>query len=151
MSRARFFDEWVVGDQIEHPVRRTVTETDNLMISALTHNVQPLHLDAEYAAETEFGKIVVNSMFTFALMVGVSVAETTLGVLVANLGFEKVTMPNPVFVGDTLHVVTEVTSLRPSRSRPDTGIVGFTHRAFNQRGAMVCEALRLALLRTRPA
>ena len=143
----RSFEQWKVGDHIVHDLSRTVTETDNLLVTTLTHNSQPLHLDAEYAAGTEFGRIVVNGLFTFALMVGVSVGDTTLGTLVANLGYDKVTMPKPVFIGDTLRVETEVVELRASKSRPNAGIVTFRHRAFNQRGEMVCEALRTALVK----
>ena len=143
----RSYEQWKVGDHIVHDLRRTVTETDNLLVTTLTHNSQPLHLDADYAAGTEFGRIVVNGLFTFALMVGVSVGDTTLGTLVANLGYDKVTMPKPVFIGDTLRVETEVVELRPSKSRPEAGIVTFRHRAFNQRGEMVCEALRTALVK----
>ena len=146
----RWFDEWAVGDRIEHPIRRTVTETDNLLLTALTHNPQPLHLDAEYAAGTEFGRIVVNGTYTFALMVGISVGETTLGTLVANLGYEHLVMPKPVFIGDTLRVFSEVTELRASKSRPDAGVVTFRHEAINQRDEIVCSCLRLALLRNRP-
>ena len=146
----RWFNEWSVGDRIEHPIRRTVTETDNLLLTALTHNPQPLHLDAEYAAGTEFGRIVVNGTFTFALMVGISVGETTLGTLVANLGYEHLVMPKPVFIGDTLRVFSEVTELRASKSRPDAGVVTFRHEAINQRDEIVCSCLRLALLRKRP-
>ena len=143
----RCYEQWKVGDHIVHDLSRTVTETDNLLVTTLTHNSQPLHLDAEYAAGTEFGRIVVNGLFTFALMVGVSVGDTTLGTLVANLGYDKVTMPKPVFIGDTLRVETEVVELRPSKSRPGAGIVTFRHRAFNQRDEMVCEALRTALVK----
>ena len=143
----RTFEQWKVGDRIAHDLSRTVTEADNLLVTTLTHNSQPLHLDAEYAASTEFGRIVVNGLFTFALMVGVSVGDTTLGTLVANLGYDKVTMPKPVFIGDTLRMETEVMALRESKSRPNAGIVTFRHRAFNQRGEMVCEALRIALVK----
>jgi acyl dehydratase len=146
----RYYDEWQVGDRIVHELRRTVTETDNLMMSALTHNPQPLHLDAEYAAGTEFGRIVVNGTFTFALMVGISVSETTLGTLVANLGYDKLVMPKPVFIGDTLRGETEVVELRDSKSRPDAGLVTFRHRMFNQRDEEVCSCLRTALIRRRP-
>ncbi len=146
----RWFDEWVVGDRIDHPIRRTVTETDNLLLTALTHNPQPLHLDADYAAETEFGRIVVNGTFTFALMVGISVGETTLGTLVANLGYEHLVMPKPVFIGDTLRVTSEVAELRASKSRPDAGVATFRHEAINQRDEIVCSCLRLALLRRKP-
>jgi acyl dehydratase len=142
----RFYDGWTVGDRLEHQPHRTVTETDNLLISALTHNPQPLHLDTEYAGATEFGRIVVNGTFTFALLVGLSVGDTTLGTLVANLGYDKVRMPRPVFVGDTLRAETEVIDLRESRSRPDAGIVTFLHRMYNQRGELVCETERSALM-----
>jgi acyl dehydratase len=143
----RYFDEWQVGDVIAHPITRTVTETDNLLISALTHNPQPMHLDVEAAAASEFGQILVNSCFTFSLVVGVSVAETTLGTLVANLGFDEVRLPKPVFIGDTLKVESEVLSLRESKSRPDGGIVTWEHRAINQRGETVCTMKRSALIR----
>lgn len=142
----RTYEQWKIGDHIAHDLSRTVTEADNLLITTLTHNAQPLHLDARYAAGTEFGRIVVNGLFTFALMVGISVADTTLGTLVANLGYDKVTMPKPVFVGDTLKVETEVVNLRLSKSRSNAGIVTFRHRAFNQHGEIVCEALRTALV-----
>ena len=141
------FDQWTVGDRIVHDLRRTVTDTDNVLITTLTHNPQPLHLDADYAAGTEFGRIVVNGIFTFGLMVGISVGDTTLGTLVANLGYDKVVMPRPVFIGDTLHGETEVVELRESKSRPDAGIVTFKHRMFNQRDEEVCSCLRTALLR----
>ena len=145
-----YFDECKVGDRVSNPITRTVTETDNLLISALTHNPQPLHLDREYAGAAEFGQIVVNGTFTFALIVGVSVADTTLGTLVANLGYDKVVMPKPVFVGDTLRIESEVASLRDSKSRPTAGIVTFLHRAINQRDEVVCEFLRTALVRRKP-
>lgn len=143
----KHFDEWNVGDVIKHDLRRTVTDTDNIMTTTLTHNPQPLHLDREYAEATEFGKIVVNGIYTFGLMVGVSVGDTTLGTLIANLGYDKVVMPNPVFVGDTLRGETEVTELRESKSRPTAGIVTFTHRMYNQRDGLVCQCLRTALLK----
>lgn len=146
----RWFDEWAVGDVLEHQPHRTVTETDNLLISTLTHNPQPLHLDAEYAGATEFGRIVVNGTFTFALLVGLSVGDTTLGTLVANLGYDKVRMPKPVFIGDTLRASTEVIALKDSKSRPDAGIVTFKHLMHNQRGELVCEMERTALMRRRP-
>ena len=142
----RYFDEWTVGDRIEHAITRTVTETDNLLISTLTHNPQPLHLDAEYAKGTEFGRPLVNSCFTFSLAVGVSVADTTLGTLVANLGYDDVRFPKPVFVGETLRIESEVTDVRESKSRPNAGIVTWEHRAINQRGETVCTFKRSALL-----
>jgi len=148
--RGRWFDELTVGLVIPHAITRTVTETDNVLFTTLTHNPQPLHLDAEFAKNTEFGQILVNSMFTVALVVGISVRETTLGTTVANLGFEETLFPSPVFVGDTLSVETEVVASRPSRSRPDTGIVTFEHRATNQREELVCRARRNALMRTNP-
>jgi acyl dehydratase len=143
----RYFDEWQVGDRVAHAVTRTVTETDNLLISTLTHNPQPMHLDAEVARQSEFGQILVNSCLTFSLVVGVSVADTTLGTLVANLGFDEVRLPKPVFIGDTLSFESEVVSLRESKSRPDAGIVTWEHRATNQRGEIVCTMKRSALIR----
>jgi acyl dehydratase len=142
----RFFDEWQVGDRVSHPITRTVTEADNLLMSTLTHNPQPMHLDYEAAAKSEFGKPLVNSCFTFSLLVGVSVHETTLGTLVANLGFDKVVFPNPVFFGDTLRSESECIAVRESKSRPIAGIVTWAHRSFNQRGELVCECTRTALL-----
>jgi acyl dehydratase len=147
----RYFDEFTIGDEIRHDLHRTVTETDNLLITTLTHNPQPLHLDADYAAQTEFGRIVVNGLFTFSLMVGLSVGDTTLGTLIANLGYDEVVMPKPVFVGDTLRAETRVTDKRESKSRPTAGLVVFTHRMFNQRGELVCQCKRTALLARRPA
>jgi acyl dehydratase len=142
----RYYDQWTIGDRIRHQPHRTVTETDNLLITTLTHNPQPLHLDAEYAAATEFGRIVVNGTFTFALMVGLSVGDTTLGTLIANLGYDKVRMPKPVFIGDTLRAETEVIGLRDSGSRPDAGIVTFAHRMLNQSDDIVCTCERSALM-----
>ena len=146
----RYFEEWTIGDRVEHAVRRTVTETDNVLISTLTHNPQPMHLDHEVAAQSEFGQPLVNSIFTFGLMIGVSVSDTTLGTLVANLGYDKLTFPKPVFVGDTLHSESECIAVRDSKSRPAAGIVTWAHRSFNQRGEMVCECTRSALLQKRP-
>ena len=142
----RFFDEWRVGDRIDHAITRTVTETDNLIFSALTHNPQPLHIDREVAAQSEFGKPLVNSVFTFGLMIGVSVADTTLGTLVANLGYDKLIFPNPVFIGDTLRSESECIAVRESKSRPNAGIVTWSHRSFNQREELVCQCERSALL-----
>ena len=146
----RYFDEWQVGDKVAHEITRTVTETDNVLISALTHNPQPLHLDHEIAAASEFGKPLVNSIYTFGLMVGVSVADTTLGTLVANLGYDRLVFPNPVFAGDTLRSETECTAVRESKSRPNAGIVTWAHRSFNQREELVCECTRTALLLKKP-
>ena len=147
----RYYDHFEPGEVIRHDLRRTVTETDNLLTCTLTHNPQPLHLDAEYAAGTEFGRIVVNGIYTFGLMVGVSVGDTTLGTLVANLGYDQVVMPKPVFVGDTLHCETTVEDKRESRSRPEAGLVTFEHRALNQRNELVCRCKRTALLLKAPA
>lgn len=143
----KFFDEWKVGERIEHEIRRTVTETDNLLFSTMTHNPQPLHLDVEAAKEGGFGQILVNSTFTFSLLVGLSVGDTTLGTLVANLGFDKVVTPKPVFIGDTLRAQSEVKELRESKSRPEAGIITFSHELLNQRDEVVCRCERSALLR----
>ena len=142
----RWFDEWRVGDRIAHEIRRTVTETDNLLFSTMTHNPQPLHLDLEAAKASEFGQILVNGTFTFALMVGLSVGDTTLGTLVANLGYDKLVMPKPVFIGDTLRAESEIIGLKESKSRPSAGIVTFLHRAINQRDELVCQCERSALV-----
>jgi acyl dehydratase len=145
----RYFEDWTIGDGIEHEIRRTVTETDNLLFSTMTHNPQPLHLDAEAARESEFGQILVNGTFTFALMVGLSVGDTTLGTLVANLGYDKLVMPKPVFIGDTMRATSEVAELKESKSRPNAGIVTFAHELINQRGEVVCRCLRSALVKRR--
>jgi acyl dehydratase len=147
----RTYEQWTLGDTMRHQPHRTVTETDNLLFTTMTHNPQPLHLDATYADATEFGRIVVNGTFTFALLVGLSVSDTTLGTLVANLGYDKVRMPKPVFIGDTLRAETEVIALRDSKSRPDAGIVTFEHRMFNQKDELVCAMERTALMRRRAA
>ena len=147
----RYFDEWQVGDVIAHSITRTVTETDNVLVSALTHNPQPMHLDHEVAAQSEFGKPLVNSIYTFGLMIGVSVADTTLGTLVANLGYDKLIFPAPVFVGDTLRSESECLEVRESKSRPNAGIVTWEHRSFNQRDELVCKCTRSALLLKKPA
>ncbi len=141
-----FFEEFEVGQEFEHDLRRTVTETDNLLFTTMTHNPAALHLDAEYCKTTEFGQILVNSLFTLSLVVGISVNDTTLGTTVANLGFGSVTFPKPVFIGDTLAVKTVVKELRPSKSRPGQGIVTFEHSATNQRGETVVVAERSALM-----
>ena len=143
----RYFDQWSIGDALEHEIRRTVTETDNLLFSTMTHNPQPLHIDREAAEASEFGQILVNGTFTFALMIGLSVGDTTLGTLVANLGYDKLVMPNPVFIGDTLRAATKIADLRESKSRPAAGIVTFAHRMTNQRDEIVCECLRMALVK----
>jgi acyl dehydratase len=146
----RYFEQFKVGDHIVHDIRRTVTETDNLLFSALTHNPQPLHLDAEYARASEFGRIVVNSTFTFSLMIGLTVGDTTLRTMLANLGYDQIKTPHPVFLGDTLRAETNIVEVRASRSRPNAGIVVFAHRLINQRDETVCECLRTALLLKSP-
>lgn len=146
-----YFDEMTVGQKFDHPIRRTITEADNVWFSAITHNPARLHLDEEYCrTETEFGQRLVNSCFTLALMVGVSVNDTTLGTAIANLGWDEVRFPKPVFHGDTLRIETEVVELRDSKSRPDAGIVTFLHRAFNQRGELVASCKRSGLQRKKP-
>jgi acyl dehydratase len=146
-----YFEEFAIGQKFAHALRRTVTEADNVLFSAMTHNPAPLHLDEEYMKGTEFGTRLVNSYFTLGLMVGISVQETTLGTTVANLGMDEVRFPKPVFHGDTLHVETEVLELRESRSRPTNGIVIFLHRALNQRNEIVAQCKRSALMLRRPA
>lgn len=143
----KFFDQWQVGEKLTHEIRRTVTETDNLLFSTMTHNPQPLHIDAEAARASEFGQILVNGTFTFSLMVGLSVGDTTLGTLVANLGYDRLVMPKPVLIGDTLHATSEVIALKPSQSRPGAGIVTFRHEMINQRGEVVCACERAALIK----
>lgn len=144
-----YFDEFEVGQTIEHALTRTVTEADNTWFSLLTMNPQPLHIDAEFAAKSEFGQRIVNSLFTLGLMIGQSVSDTTLGTTVANLGMSDVRFPKPVFHGDTIRTVTRVVSKRESKSRPDAGIVEFEHVAFNQRGEQVALCRRNALMKRR--
>jgi acyl dehydratase len=146
----RWFEDLEVGTVIGHAITRTVTEADNVFFTCLTMNPQPLHLDEEFGKETEFGGRLVNSMFTLALLVGMSVYETTLGTTVANLGFESIEFPAPVRAGDTMWARTEVVAARPSSSRPDTGIVTFEHSGFNQRDELVARCRRAALMRRRP-
>lgn len=141
------FDEFEIGRIFEHEWTRTVTEMDNVLFSTLTMNPQPLHLDAEFAKQTEFGKPLVNSLFTLGLMIGISVNDTTLSTTVANLGMMDTRFPAPVFAGDTLTMTTKVVSKRESKSRPDAGIVEFEHRATNQRGELVAICQRAALMR----
>jgi acyl dehydratase len=147
----RLYEQFTVGEVIRHEMRRTVTETDNVMICALTHNPQPLHLDAVYAGSTEFGRIVVNGIYTFGLMIGISVQDLTVGTLVANLGYDELVMPKPVFIGDTLRVETTVLETRPSKSRPSQGLVVFEHRTYNQDDELVCRCKRTALMRREAA
>ena len=146
-----YYEEFDVGRRFEHKIHRTVTETDNLLFSALTMNPAALHLDAEYMKDTAYGKPLVNSVFTLGLMVGISIYDTTFGTTVANLGWEDVRFPRPVFVGDTLRIETRVLAMRESQSRKDAGIVTLEHRAFNQRQEEVASCRRVALMLKRPA
>jgi acyl dehydratase len=146
-----YFEQFEVGQRFEHLVRRTVTETDNLLFSALTMNPAAIHLDAEYCKGTQFGERLVNSVFTLGLLVGLSVYDTTYGTTIGNLGWEEVRFPRPVLIGDTLHAATTVVSRRESQSRKDTGIVVFEHRAWNQRDEEVASCRRAALMMKRPA
>ena len=145
-----WFEEFEVGAVYRHATTRTVTETDNLLFTALTMNPQPLHLDAEFGKASMYGERIVNSVFTLGLVAGVHVADLTLGTTLGNLGFEEVTFPKPVFIGDTLRVESEVLEVRPSGSKPDRGIVRLEHRAHNQRDELVCTLRRAALMRRRP-
>ena len=146
-----YFEEFRLGQVFDHPLRRTITEADNVFFSALTHNTAALHLDEEYCKnETEFGQRVVNSCLTLGLMVGISVGDTTQGTTVANLGWDEVRFPAPLFHGDTLRVESEVIELRDSRSRPDNGIIVFEHRAFNQHNELVAHCKRSALMLRKP-
>ena len=146
-----YFDEFEVGRVFEHAIRRTVTETDNVLFSTLTHNPAPLHIDHEYMrTRSEFGKPLMNSFFTLGLVVGISVNDTTLGTTVANLGLTEVRFPAPLFVGDTVHVETEVVAMRPSESRPHNGILTLEHRAYNQHDVLVMICRRAVLMLRAP-
>jgi acyl dehydratase len=146
-----YFDEFSVGQLFKHAIRRTVTETDNVLFSTLTHNPAPLHIDKEYMRNvSEFGQPLMNSFFTLGLIVGISIYDTTLGTTVVNLGLEDVRFPNPLFVGDTVHVETEVVALRPSRSRPTNGILTLEHRGFNQHDVPVVTCRRNVLMLRKP-
>ena len=147
-----YFEEFFIGQTFKHAIRRTVSEMDNVMFSALTHNPAALHLDEEYCKNhTEYGQRIVNSVFTLGLIVGVSVGDTTLGTTVANLGWDEVRFPKPLFHGDTVHVETEVLELRESKSRPQNGIVIFEHRGYNQHNVLVASCKRSALMLRKPA
>ncbi len=146
-----WFDELEVGQRFDHAIRRTLTETDNILFTTMTHNPAQLHLDAEYMKDSEFGRPLVNSVFVLGLMVGISVGDTTLGTAVANLGWDEVRFPKPCFQGDTLRIETEVLELRDSKSRPGQGIVTFAHRAYNQRGELVATCKRSGLQLKKPA
>jgi acyl dehydratase len=145
-----YFEELTVGQVFKHTIRRTVTETDNVLFSALTHNPAPLHIDKEYMRKSEFGEPLMNSFFTLGLIVGISINDITLGTTVANLGLEEAKFPHPLFVGDTVHVETEVVAKRESRSRPTNGIVTFEHRGFNHRDVLVASCRRNVLMLRKP-
>tara|TARA_B100000378_G_C18017442_1_gene403005 strand:- start:499 stop:951 length:453 start_codon:yes stop_codon:yes gene_type:complete len=142
----KYFEELEVGLTFEHEPGRTVTETDNLLFTSLTQNPQPLHLDAEFARQSIHGRILVNSIFTLGLVVGLSVADTTLGTTLGNLGFDRTTFPHPVFIGDTVRATSKVIDRRASRTKPDRGIVTFEHTGTNQRGEIVCTCSRGAMM-----
>ena len=146
-----WFEEFAVGQVFRHEVRRTVTEMDNILFSSLTFNPAALHIDYAYAATTEFGRPLINSLFTLGLVIGLSVQDTTFGTTVANLGMSETTFPKPVFAGDTIRAETTVRELRESRSRPGQGIVTFEHVGLNQRDEVVCRTRRGALMHKRPA
>lgn len=147
-----YYEEFTVGQKFDHAITRTLTEMDNVLFTALTHNPAKLHLDEEYCKnETEFGQRIVNSAFTLALVVGITVYETTLGTTVANLGWDEVRFPRPCFHGDTIRVESEVLEKRDSKSRPNNGIVIFAHRAYNQNNELVTECKRSALMLRKPA
>lgn len=145
-----YFDDFEIGRRFQHPIRRTVTETDNILFSALTYNPQPLHIDRHFSEATEWGQPLMNSLFTLGLMIGISVNDTTIGTIIANLGMTEVRFPHPLFQGDTVSVTTEVMAKRASRSRPSAGIVEFEHKAFNQNGEMVAICRRQVFVRMKP-
>jgi acyl dehydratase len=148
--RGLYLEEFEVGHVFHHTLRRTITESDNMLFSNMTLNPQPLHIDFAFAAETEWGQPLVNSLFTLGLMIGIAVNDTTIGTTVANLGMTEVVFPHPLFHGDTVHVETEVLSVRESRSKNDRGIVAFQHRAYNQHDVLVARCDRQAMMRKRP-
>jgi acyl dehydratase len=146
-----YLDEFSVGQTISHPLRKTITESDNMLFSVMTLNPQPLHIDFDFAAKSEWGKPLVNSLFTLGLMIGISVHDTTLGTTIGNLGMTDTTFPHPLFHGDTVRVETEVKSVRGSKSKPDRGIVEFEHRAYNQDNKLVARTVRQAMMLRKPA
>ena len=146
-----WFEEFVIGQVLRHEIRRTVTEADNMWFSAMTYNPAQLHIDHDYASKTEFGKPLVNSIFTLGLVIGLSVQDTTLGTTVANLGMTDTVFPKPVFAGDTIRSETTILALRESQSRPGQGIITMEHTGRNQRDEVVCKTVRNALMMKRPA
>ncbi len=146
-----YLDEFEVGHVFEHPLTKTVTESDNMLFSTMTLNPQPLHIDRHFAESTDWGQPLVNSLFTLGLVIGISVHDTTLGTTIGNLGMTDTRFPNPLFQGDSIRVTTEVASVRASKSKPDRGVVEFIHRADKQDGTLVCECTRQAMMRRKPA
>lgn len=146
-----YYEQFAVGMEFQHALTRTITEMDNVMFCAMTHNPQPLHLDEEFAKKTEYGQRIVNSLFTLGLVIGVTVAETTLGTTIGNLGMTDIRFKNPVFHGDTIHVTTRIKEMRESKSRPDAGLIVFEHTGWNQRDQEVAYCVRTGLMRKRPA
>jgi acyl dehydratase len=145
-----YFEQFKIGMTFDHPMHRTITEADNVWFTTMTHNPSALHLDAEYMKKSQYGQRLVNSCLTLSMMTGISIADTTLGTTIANLGWDKVRFPKPLFHGDTIRVQTEVIELRESRSKPDRGIVTFIHRCFNQHDVEVATCQRIALMLKRP-
>ena len=147
----KYFEELEIGMEFNHLPHRTITETDNFLFTALTPNPQPLHLDIEFAKKTQHGLIIVNSLFTIGLVIGLSVGDTTLGTTIGNLGMEKTEFPNPVFIGDTIRVSTRIAERRESKTKPDRGIVWFQHTGMNQRDELVCDCLRKGMMLKKPS
>ncbi len=145
----KYFEDLEPGQRIRHALGRTVTEMDNILFCALTMNTQPLHVNADFASRTQFGRPIVNGIFTMGLVVGMTVPELTEGTIIANLSYEQVVHPRPVFHGDTIYVETEVLEKRPSRSKPDRGIVKLKHTGRNQHGEVVIELVRTVLFKRR--
>lgn len=146
-----YYEQFQIGMEFRHPLTRTITEMDNVLFCAMTHNPQPLHLDEDFSKQTEYGTRIVNSLFTLGLMIGITVADTTLGTTIGNLGMTDIRFRKPVLHGDTIHVLTRIQSMRDSASRPNAGLVVFEHFAFNQRDEEVAYCVRTALMRRRPA
>lgn len=145
-----YFDEFYEGQTFDHELRKTLTESDNMLFSTMTLNPQPLHIDRHFSEQTDWGQPLMNSLLTLGLVIGVSVGETTLGTTIGNLGMKDTSFPHPVFQGDTIRATTEVVATRASRSKPDRGIVDFLHKGYNQDDVLVCQCHRQAMMRRRP-
>lgn len=146
-----YLDAFFEGQVFEHELTKTITESENMMFSTMTMNPQPLHIDRHFAAATDWGEPLVNSLLTLGTVIGISVGETTLGTTIGNLGMKDTTFPHPVFHGDSIRATTEVMAVRPSRSKPDRGVVDFLHKGFNQNDVLVCQCLRQAMMRRKPS